>query len=105
MNLTKSQIRVLTWLRDNKNEADGAITCDGLECWYGFNKTNWQMVNSLLQLVLVSDVSDTNGGTKRYAINGSGERALDGLPPYRDCDGNYHDDFYALIAAQNGKKR
>lgn len=88
--MTKAQRRVLEWLRDHRDGATGYIICEGLECWYGLRRTNRVTVDGLLVLCLVSQLSN-EGGCELYAINESGVRALQGLPPYRDSEGNWHE--------------
>jgi hypothetical protein len=55
---------------------DNEIVCGGLDCWVGDQRTNWQTVNKLLQIIAISDVSDENGGARRYVINESGRHYL-----------------------------
>lgn len=95
--LTKAAIRVLTWLRDHEHNDD--LVCDRLECWYGENRTTRQVVNQLLRVCFISPDSIPSG-SEHYHINESGRRALDGLPPYRDAEGQWHE---TLMFMYSGK--
>jgi len=90
--LSKKAVEVLRWLASE--EGDGEIVCDGLECWYGTNRTSRRLVNCLVECVFVS-FSDL-GGSEHYSINESGRRFLEGLPPYRDNEGSYHDTMFTM---------
>jgi hypothetical protein len=73
--LTPAQRRVLTLLRD-KQYPDNEIVCDGRECWLGPSRTSWRLVNALLGMTAVSDVSDEGGGCRRFTINETGTHIL-----------------------------
>jgi hypothetical protein len=90
--LSKAQRRVLETLRDaedanekidtiaacDKPEYDenDEIVCCGVECWIGMTRISHATVNTLLRLVSISDVSDANGGARRYRINETGRNIL-----------------------------
>lgn len=85
--LTPRANQVLSQLASDDPEMQ-EIVCSGGECWIGLERTSYATVNQLLQAVFVS--ADDLGGAEHYAINESGRRFIQGLPPYRDGDGNYH---------------
>ena len=87
MKLTRAQRRVLQTLADDE-DVDLAYDKGG-GWWIGDEKTNGKLAMALICRVLVS--ADGHGDFQRYAINESGRRALQGLPPYRDSHGNYHE--------------
>jgi hypothetical protein len=96
--LTKRQREVLQHLRDNEHDPhEGAITCEGLACWIGDERTNWKMVKSLIDIVVVSQ--EISSKVLYYTINESGKRLLDGELPYRDSQGRYFPTIYHLLAA------
>ncbi len=65
------------------------IVCDGGKCWLGLERVHRSTVTQLLQKVFVR--CDDLGGCEHYSINESGRRFLEGLPPYRDSSGQYHE--------------
>lgn len=73
--LTLSEREILTILRD-KEYPDNEIVCDGRECWIGLRRTTWRLVNSLLGMMAISDVSDEGRGARRFIINESGKNIL-----------------------------
>jgi hypothetical protein len=101
MYLTRRQREVLTKLRD---EPDCDLAVSGLECWVGNEKTSLALAYALLRLMLLSPV-DMGGSAAYYEINESGRRALDGLPPYRDASGQYHDSVAALLVLQDERAK
>lgn len=75
MRLTKRQREILQHLADYENDPhEGNITCDGLECWVGDNRTNWQTVMFFLTHCLISP--QNGGGCEHFGINPSGKAAL-----------------------------
>lgn len=71
--------RTLEELRDATDQEryeDAEIVCDGLQCWLGMRRVAWMTVNKLQQFVAISDVSDENGGARRFTINETGREIL-----------------------------
>ena len=97
--LTKKALQVLKWLADHKDGDDGELVCDRLECWYGLNRTNRATVHRLLECAFISKDVLGGSGAEHYTINGSGERFLKGLPPYRDSEGKYHETLFTILFA------
>lgn len=73
--LTPAERAVLRQLQDAEYP-DNEIVCDGRECWIGDRRTTWRVVNSLLGMVAISDVSDEGKGARRFTINESGRHIL-----------------------------
>jgi hypothetical protein len=94
MKLTKRQREVLTMLRDDP-ECDLAYSPGG-GWWIGHEQTNGRLANSLIRAVLVNCYG-LGTSFERYEINESGRRALEGLPPYCDRDGNYHETIWECM--------
>ena len=84
-------------LLEADDEADPAIVCEGLECWIDDRRTSWRTVRQLLQAVLISDTS-WGDACRRYELNESGRRYLQGLPPYCDSQGQFHATMFDLLA-------
>ena len=91
MKLTRKQRSALADLADG----DDLVFEQGAGWWIGERRTNGQLGLSLVSLALVS--KDSSSGIDRYEINETGRRALDGLLPYRDADGVYHDSLADLL--------
>lgn len=80
---TKGQLKIIKAMKlaeDNDCYEDAEIVCSGLECWVGDHRTNWKIVNGLLRLCLLRDVSDTKG-CLRFTLNEEG-RAMADNPNY-----------------------
>lgn len=90
--LSKRAVECLKWLAENKDDDD--IITDGIEVWFGYNRTNWRVLLQLLECCFVSQGSPDHD---HYHINGSGERFLQGLPPYCDQDGKYHNTVFEVM--------
>lgn len=90
--LSKKAVQCLEWLNENKDDDD--LIVDRLEVWYGEHRTSWSVLNQLLECCFVSQESVAEN---HYYINGSGERFLQGLPPYRDQDGKYHNTVFEVM--------
>lgn len=75
--LTKRQREVLQALADDE-DLDLAYDKGG-GWWLGAKQTNGKIVNSLLRLCLLRNITDSE--MLRYTINESGERALKGIKP------------------------
>lgn len=100
MKLTKRQREVLTILRDGP-EGDGVLLTweKGGGWWIGLERTSGALAKWLIQNMLISEEDGSRPGAYEvYGINGSGERALQGLPPYRSGDGVCHETVEALFA-------
>jgi hypothetical protein len=54
---------------------------EGAGWWLDLNYVSARTCWSLLKKMLIKDVTDTNGVLRRYIINESGERALNGETP------------------------
>lgn len=105
--LTPRQREILTILRDGEDSGDETQPCDLVVCereaFAGTETTSPGLVRALERLMLISPVD--GGGCDRvqcYEINESGRRALKGLPPYMDGDGNHYWTPADLFAARNG---
>lgn len=96
MKLTRVQRRVLTIMRDDDQEL---VYSRGGGWWLDLERTNGKLGLGLLRLMLISPDSWASDDYQCYWINESGRRALEGLPPYFDCCGNYHDSLASLIVA------
>lgn len=101
MKLTKRQREVLTLLRDDVDL--DLVYSKGGGWWIGNDETNGKLAKFLIQNILVSSDSGFASDFERYVINESGKRALEGLPPYCDCHGKFHEDFYTFMASQRIK--
>lgn len=69
--LTKKQIEILKFMDENEED----ILCSGNEVWYGDNKTNNKLLNSLLRLCLIKDNDYNENSSIYYTINGDGIKA------------------------------
>jgi hypothetical protein len=75
--LTPAMETVLKWMaRPYSDDNDGEIVTEGLDIWYGLNRTNRIVLKKLLVLCLISDVSLGNERLRRYAINEDGRRII-----------------------------
>lgn len=72
------------------DEYDGEIVCEGGQCWFGATRIARRTVDELLRACLLH-ADDFGGKVERFTINESGRRLCEGLPPYRDREGNFHD--------------
>jgi hypothetical protein len=100
MKLTKQQREVLAILRDDPDQDGVLLTWEkGGGWWIGLRTVGGKLARFLIQNMLVSEESDSRAGIYEvYSINGSGLRALDGLPPYQAADGTEHDSVDSLFA-------
>jgi len=88
--LTPAARVVLLWLYENRDEDD--LASDGLQVWYGLNKTNFTVLRQLLECVFVRPVGCLGG---HYEITGNAIRYMEGKPPYTDGSGR---DFWTIEA-------
>lgn len=93
--ITRAARCALEFLR--KFEDHEELVCEGGDCWYGLYRTNRQVVNQLISLCLISE--SVSGGIENYHINEAGKRLLDGLPPYRDSEGRFHNTIHEVLMA------
>jgi hypothetical protein len=99
--LSPRAVEVLRWMSEHEDdpERSGELVVDGLECWFGLERTNRQVVTQLLECCFISDHSDSEK-LRVYTINNSGKRWLKGLMPYTDGDGVE----YATLLARPTKR-
>lgn len=74
--LSRRAIEVLKTMieAERAGEYDEAeIVCEGRTCWLGVERLSRKMVDSLVQHVAISYVSEP-GSLERYTINGSGRK-------------------------------
>lgn len=94
--LSKRAVEVLRYLKDH----DEDLVSAGHTVWYGLNRTNWSVLNQLLEC---SFVSQDQFMKTYYSLNGSGIRFLEGLPPYLDENGVAHEDANTIL--QNAQRK
>jgi hypothetical protein len=88
--LTRGEREVLQRLH-NQTRID-IVYEKGAGWWLGNRRLSSKLAKSLLQKCLIrADSMNSPGVFERYIISPSGERALDGEPPYRRADGRYVD--------------
>lgn len=98
--LTKRQISVLEFLRDN-NESD-MVYDKGAGWWIGNERTNGKLALGLIRLCLVVQSQGNNMGEfSRWGINESGRRALRNQPPYCLSDGTYVSNLSEVFVVDN----
>lgn len=93
MHLTKRAKELLTLM----DETEDYLIQDGLDVWVGYQRTSAGMVIYLQRLCLIREDSMSPG---IYFINGSGKRAIKGLPPYACEKGHYHETIWDVIACR-----
>ncbi|MBY3157188.1 hypothetical protein HFO56_33225 [Rhizobium laguerreae] len=74
--LSRRAVKVLRTMieAENAGEYDEAeIVCEGRTCWLGVERLSRKMINSLVQHVAISHVSEP-GSLERYTINGTGRK-------------------------------
>jgi hypothetical protein len=74
--LSRRAIEVLKTMieAEKAGEYDEAeIVCEGRTCWLGIERLSRKMVDSLVQHVAISHVSEP-GSLERYTINGTGRK-------------------------------
>lgn len=75
--LTPAMETVLKWMaRPYSDDNDGELVTEGVDVWYGLNRTNRIVLKRLLVLCLIRDVSLGNERVRRYEINEDGRRII-----------------------------
>ncbi len=71
--MSPAAMRVLRLMLANKDNEDGELVREGREVWLGYERVGSMVINQLLQLCAIADVSDEGKGLERYVINSTGE--------------------------------
>lgn len=78
--LTEAQRRVLETLRKAEDEDDqenDEIVCEGILCYIGLTRVHRKTVNGLLEIMAISDRSDSgNRNYRRFRINETARHVL-----------------------------
>lgn len=108
MRLTRYQRQVLVWMRDNSSDGDDPDTDlvyeEGGGWWCGDRRVSSTTAHFLIRNALVS-ADEMSRAIQRHTINECGKRAIEGLQPYRNGDGQYFDSLDQLISATAEKEQ